>query len=257
MWTGALMFSGGVVDRPIWVPLLSTFLQTISTWQMHPIMTVPSMCMGNLWNSLLCIASCLKHQHNFVRWVLVVLVLAHLGKKKSWYCALISMIIITSSQKTNYSWQGEFGLHRDLSLFTQFWSQTAQCDLGWGNRMDSFFKSDQNHCAVQLLSAYREGRPDEIKHVVSTSSVIPHLDHMVTLLSALCHVASLDCITQLDGKHWWTKQEKCRVWYLKFFFCYTNSWMQVIRLAKQLPSGKVTAIVDETGHNELDEDDLR
>jgi pyruvoyl-dependent arginine decarboxylase (PvlArgDC) len=59
------------------------------------------------------------------------------------------------------------------------------------------------------LSAYREGRPDEIKYVVSTSSVIPHLDHMV------------------------------------------------IRLAKQLPSGKVTAIVDETGHNELDEDDLR
>jgi LmbE family N-acetylglucosaminyl deacetylase len=76
------------------------------------------------------------------------------------------------------------------------------------SQMDSFFKSDQNHCAVQLLSAYREGRPDEIKHVVSTSSVIPHLDHMVTLLSALCHVASLDCITQLDGKHWWTKQEK-------------------------------------------------
>jgi hypothetical protein len=33
--------------------------------------------------------------------------------------------------------------------------------------------------------------------------------------------------------------------------------MQVIRLAKQLPTGKVTAIVDETGHNELDEDDLR
>jgi hypothetical protein len=33
--------------------------------------------------------------------------------------------------------------------------------------------------------------------------------------------------------------------------------MQVIRLAKQLPNGKVTAIVDETGHNELDEDDLR
>lgn len=224
MWTGSLMFSGGVVDRPIWVPLLSTFLQTISTWQMYPTMNIPSMCTGNLWNSLLCIASCLKHQHNFVCWVFVVLVLVHLGKKKSWYCALISMIIITSSQKTKYSWQGEFGLHRDLSLVTQFWSQTAQCDLGWGNRIDSFFKSDQNHCAVQLLSAYREGRPDEIKYVVSTSSVIPHLDHMVTLLSALCHVASLDCITQLDGKHWWAKQEKCRVWYLKFFFCYTNSW---------------------------------
>jgi hypothetical protein len=91
------------------------------------------------------------------------------------------------------------------------------------SQIDSFFKSDQNHCAVQLLSAYREGRPDEIKYVVSTSSVIPHLDHMVILLSALCHVASLDCITQLGGKHWWAKQEKCRVWYLKFFFCYTNS----------------------------------
>ncbi len=129
------MFSGGVVDRPIWVPLLSTFLQTSSTWQMHPTMSIPSMCMGNLWNSLLCIASCLKHQHNFVRWVFVVLVLACLGKKKSWYCALISMIIITSSQKTKYSWQGEFGLHWDLSLVTQFWSQTAQCDwvgaTGW------------------------------------------------------------------------------------------------------------------------------
>jgi hypothetical protein len=76
--------------------------------------------------------------------------------------------------------------------------------------MDSFFKSDQNHCAVQLLSAYREGRPDEIKHVVSTSSVIPHLDHMVTLLSALCHVASLDCITQLDGFFSVTLTAECR-----------------------------------------------
>jgi hypothetical protein len=29
-------------------------------------------------------------------------------------------------------------------------------DLGWGNRMDSFFKSDQTQCVVQLLSVYQE-----------------------------------------------------------------------------------------------------
>jgi hypothetical protein len=42
-------------------------------------------------------------------------------------------------------------------------------DLGWGNTMDSFFKSDQTQCVVQLLSVYQEGRQDGMKHVVSTS----------------------------------------------------------------------------------------
>jgi hypothetical protein len=127
-------------------------LQTISTWQMHPTMTVPSMCMGDLWNSLLYIASCLKHQHNFVHWVFVVLVLACLGKKKSWYCALISMIIITSSQKTKYSWQGEFGLHRDLSLLTQFWSHCSMWP-GLGQQDGLIFQEwPESLCGAAIVS---------------------------------------------------------------------------------------------------------
>ncbi len=47
------------------------------------------------------------------------------------------------------------------------------------DRMDVFSKSDQDQCAQLLFSAYREGRVNEIKHVISTSTIIPHLDHMV------------------------------------------------------------------------------
>lgn len=43
-----------------------------------------------------------------------------------------------------------------------------------------FFKSDQGGCAEKLLAAYHEGNVDEIKHVVNSSYIIPHLDHMVS-----------------------------------------------------------------------------
>lgn len=46
--------------------------------------------------------------------------------------------------------------------------------------MDVFFKSDQGGCAEKLLAAYHEGNVDEIKHVVNSSYIIPHLDHMVS-----------------------------------------------------------------------------
>lgn len=46
--------------------------------------------------------------------------------------------------------------------------------------MDVFYKSDQGGCAMKLLAAYREGNSDEIKHVVNSSHIIPHLDHMVS-----------------------------------------------------------------------------
>ncbi|CAK9222267.1 unnamed protein product [Sphagnum troendelagicum] len=49
--------------------------------------------------------------------------------------------------------------------------------------MDVFSKSDQDQCAQLLFSAYREGRANEIKHVISTSTIIPHLDHMIIRLA--------------------------------------------------------------------------
>ncbi|KAH8943505.1 hypothetical protein BDL97_13G055300 [Sphagnum fallax] len=43
------------------------------------------------------------------------------------------------------------------------------------SKMDSFFKSDQTQCVVQLLSVYQEGRQDGMKHVVSTSCLCQSL----------------------------------------------------------------------------------
>ena len=53
-------------------------------------------------------------------------------------------------------------------------------EIGRGCRVDAFFRSDQGETAEKLLSAYGEGSADEIKHVVASSYIIPHLDHMVS-----------------------------------------------------------------------------
>ncbi|EFJ08366.1 hypothetical protein SELMODRAFT_118760 [Selaginella moellendorffii] len=63
-------------------------------------------------------------------------------------------------------------------LYAQDFKQAEQCqnDL---SMIDAYFQSEQNRFAEQLLNAYREGNPEEVKHVVKSSGVINHLDHMV------------------------------------------------------------------------------
>lgn len=46
--------------------------------------------------------------------------------------------------------------------------------------MDTFYKSDQGETAEKLLSAYNEGNGEEIRHVITSSFIVPHLDHMVS-----------------------------------------------------------------------------
>ncbi|CAM6090974.1 unnamed protein product [Calypogeia fissa] len=50
-------------------------------------------------------------------------------------------------------------------------------------QVDAFLNSEQNMLAENLLKAYREGDGEEIKYVVKSSKVIPHLDHMIVRLA--------------------------------------------------------------------------
>lgn len=45
-------------------------------------------------------------------------------------------------------------------------------------RVQAFLNSDQNRCAMKLLSAYEEGDAEGIKQAAQ-SSAIKHLDHVV------------------------------------------------------------------------------
>ncbi|KAL4563586.1 hypothetical protein LXL04_027630 [Taraxacum kok-saghyz] len=49
-------------------------------------------------------------------------------------------------------------------------------------QIDTFFSSDQSHCASKLLSAYREADIEEIQRV-SKSSTVSNLDHMIIRLA--------------------------------------------------------------------------
>ncbi|CAK9201431.1 unnamed protein product [Sphagnum jensenii] len=57
---------------------------------------------------------------------------------------------------------------QDQMAFASY-QNTASIYMKLRGMMDSFFKSDQTQCVVQLLSVYQEGRQDGMKHVVSTS----------------------------------------------------------------------------------------
>ncbi|XWS20734.1 hypothetical protein CRYUN_Cryun31cG0127900 [Craigia yunnanensis] len=50
------------------------------------------------------------------------------------------------------------------------------------SQIDAFLRSDQNHCASKLLSAYTEGDIEEIKRVTQSSS-ISNLDNVVIKLA--------------------------------------------------------------------------
>ena len=43
------------------------------------------------------------------------------------------------------------------------------------NRVQAFLNSDQNRCAMKLLSAYEEGDAEEIKHIAQSSAFNYHV----------------------------------------------------------------------------------
>jgi hypothetical protein len=67
-----------------------------------------------------------------------------------------------------------------------------------GCRVDAFFRSDQGETAEKLLSAYGEGSADEIKHVVASSYIIPHLDHMIVRLAKQLPKGGLKALLPLE-----------------------------------------------------------
>ncbi|KAG0557897.1 hypothetical protein M758_11G161100 [Ceratodon purpureus] len=69
-----------------------------------------------------------------------------------------------------------------VHLYDEDLKQAQQC-YNDCSQMDVFYKSDQGETAEKLLSAYGEESSDEIKHVVDSSYIIPHLDHMIVRLA--------------------------------------------------------------------------
>lgn len=92
-------------------------------------------------------------------------------------------------------------------LYSHDLKQAEQC-YNDCSQVDSFANNEHSACAYELLKAYREGDAEGIKHVVKSSSLIPHLDHTI------------------------------------------------VRLAKQLPSGDVEALVSGVNDLNLDEEDF-
>eukprot|EP00250_Pteridium_aquilinum_P035350 c9204_g1_i1 orf=229-1125(+) len=92
-------------------------------------------------------------------------------------------------------------------LYAHDLKQAEQCFNDCA-QVDAFANNEHSSCAYELLKAYREGDAEGIKHTVKSSSLIPHLDHMI------------------------------------------------VRLAKQLPSGDVEALVSSVNDLNLDEEDF-
>lgn len=92
-------------------------------------------------------------------------------------------------------------------LYAHDLKQAEQC-YNDCSQVDAFANNEHSTCAYELLKAYREGDAEGIKHVVKSSSLIPHLDHLI------------------------------------------------VRCAKQLPSGDMTALASSVYEQDLDEDDL-
>ncbi|KAF8408711.1 hypothetical protein HHK36_004775 [Tetracentron sinense] len=105
-------------------------------------------------------------------------------------------------------------------LYVHDYKQAEKC-YNDCSQIECFLRSDQNHCASKLLSAYADGDIEEIKRVAQ-SSTISNLDHMS------CH-----SMEDMDET--------------------------IIRLARKLPTGDVNAFKIETTKEEeevLDENDL-
>ncbi|PPR89941.1 hypothetical protein GOBAR_AA30737 [Gossypium barbadense] len=102
------------------------------------------------------------------------------------------------------------------------------------SQIDAFLRSDQNRCASKLLSAYTEGDVEEIKRVAQ-SSTISNLDNVYSGM----WLAALDWLINLSEK-----MKLC---------------VQIIKLARKLPTGDVAELKEEAAKGEeeaLDENDL-
>jgi tetratricopeptide (TPR) repeat protein len=69
-----------------------------------------------------------------------------------------------------------------VHLYDEDLKQAQQC-YNDCSQVNAFSRSDQGETAEKLLSAYCEGNPDEIRHVVSSSHIITHLDHTIVRLA--------------------------------------------------------------------------
>ncbi|KAJ7549130.1 hypothetical protein O6H91_07G041500 [Diphasiastrum complanatum] len=83
-------------------------------------------------------------------------------------------------------------------LYAQDLKQAEQCHVDC-TQIDVFLQSEQNACAEKLLQAYREADPEEIKYVVSKSSTIQHLDHMIIRLAKQLPTGDMKAIASASG----------------------------------------------------------
>lgn len=67
-------------------------------------------------------------------------------------------------------------------LFANDLKQAEQC-YNDCSQVDAFANNEHCSCAFEMLRAYREGDAEGIKHVVKSSSLISHLDHMIVRLA--------------------------------------------------------------------------
>uniref|UniRef100_A0A0D9W9J4 Gamma-soluble NSF attachment protein n=1 Tax=Leersia perrieri TaxID=77586 RepID=A0A0D9W9J4_9ORYZ len=79
-----------------------------------------------------------------------------------------------------------------IYLYAHDFQQAQKC-YNDCSEVQAFLSSDQNRCAMKLLSAYEEGDAEEIKRAAQ-SSAINHLDHVVIRLARKLPTGDLQAI---------------------------------------------------------------
>ncbi|KAF7018431.1 unnamed protein product [Triticum aestivum] len=84
-----------------------------------------------------------------------------------------------------------------IYLYAHDFQQAQKC-YNDCSEVQGFLSSDQNRCAMKLLSAYEEGDAEEIKRAAQ-SSAINHLDHVVIRLARKLPTGDLQAIKKDVG----------------------------------------------------------
>ncbi|EMS65754.1 Gamma-soluble NSF attachment protein [Triticum urartu] len=84
-----------------------------------------------------------------------------------------------------------------IYLYAHDFQQAQKC-YNDCSEVQGFLNSDQNRCAMKLLSAYEEGDAEEIKRAAQ-SSAINHLDHVVIRLARKLPTGDLQAIKKDVG----------------------------------------------------------
>lgn len=79
-----------------------------------------------------------------------------------------------------------------IYLYAHDFQQAQKC-YNDCSEVQAFLNSDQNRCAMKLLSAYEEGDAEEIKRAAQ-SSAVNHLDHVVIRLARKLPTGDLQAI---------------------------------------------------------------